>query len=108
MFVVVALYTVLQLPLFASGASSPGTAMASVRADSQPGTRLSSNGDSADTLALQRGAQQARELFLQGDFNGAVVAVDDTWQHLIASPPGSVFARNPKTWKFEAVDPDVA
>lgn len=75
-FVVVALYTVLQLPLFASGASSPGTAMASVRANSQPGTRLSSNGDSADTLALQRGAQQARELFLQGDFNGAVVAVD--------------------------------
>jgi hypothetical protein len=36
----------------------------------------------------------------------AVLAVDDTWQHLIASPPGSAFARNPKTWKFEAVDPD--
>ena len=36
----------------------------------------------------------------------AVLAVDDTWQHLIDSPPGSAFARNPKTWKFEAVDPD--
>ena len=36
----------------------------------------------------------------------AVLAVDDTWGHLIASPPGSAFARNPKTWKFEAVDPD--
>ena len=38
----------------------------------------------------------------------AVLAVDDTWQHLIASPPGSAFARNPKTWKFEAVDADTA
>lgn len=36
----------------------------------------------------------------------AVLAVDDTWGHLIASPPGSAFARSPKTWKFEAVDPD--
>jgi hypothetical protein len=38
----------------------------------------------------------------------AVLAVDDTWAHLIASPPGSAFARNPKTWKFEAVDPDAS
>ncbi|MFZ4688654.1 MAG: immunity protein Imm33 domain-containing protein [Polymorphobacter sp.] len=36
----------------------------------------------------------------------AVLAVDDSWRHLIDSPPGSAFARNPRTWKFEAVDPD--
>ena len=35
-----------------------------------------------------------------------VLAQDDSWQHLIDSAPGAAFARNPKTWKFEAVDPD--
>ena len=36
----------------------------------------------------------------------AVLAVDDSWGHLVDSAPGSAFARSPKTWKFEAVDPD--
>ena len=36
----------------------------------------------------------------------AVLAHDDSWQHLIDSPPGAAFARNPRTWKFEPVDPD--
>ena len=36
----------------------------------------------------------------------AVLAVDGSWSHLVDSAPGSAFARSPKTWKFEAVDPD--
>ncbi|MBC7521980.1 MAG: DUF2185 domain-containing protein [Sandarakinorhabdus sp.] len=36
----------------------------------------------------------------------AVLAVDDSWRHLVDSSPGSAFARSPRTWKFEAVDPD--
>lgn len=35
-----------------------------------------------------------------------VLAVDDSWRHLIDSARGSAFAYNPKTWKFEPVDPD--
>ena len=37
----------------------------------------------------------------------AVLAVDDSWRHLVDSAPGSAFARNPRTWKFEAVDTDM-
>jgi hypothetical protein len=37
-----------------------------------------------------------------------VLAVDDSWRSLIDAPPGSAFARDPKTDSFEAVDPDVS
>ena len=36
----------------------------------------------------------------------AVLAIDSGWQHLIDSAPGSAFARNPRSMKFEAIDPD--
>jgi hypothetical protein len=80
-------------------------------AEPDDGNQVEPHGDSGWSIRGEAGDATEADLDKRGIAYvplGTVLAVDDSWGHLIASPPGSAFARNPKTWKFEAVDPDAS